>query len=124
MISLFSRRGQVDTPEEIVEKPTLGEQLLADLRAADSMAGKSDLATETIAPYQALITVAPGKGEAGGALAWTAMTIAGLLRLFGVTAAWALGQAFATRPRAAASTAGILFGILLSWVAGYQSPTP
>jgi hypothetical protein len=127
VIPLFGRKGQEATPKEdpptINPQKPLGQQLWEELAGADQALADSDLAREPLTPYQALITVAPGKGEAGGAGIWVAMTLAGLIRLGGVSLGWLIAQGFATRIRAGVAGTIIALAVLLAALAGWQPQT-
>lgn len=108
---------QTDRPAGREARPAgPGQELGAGLKAARDGAAGSELARSPVTVLDALEQIAPSKGEAGNWIAWTAMVLAGLLRLgwlsLGHLIAFGGGQ---TRIRAAVATGALMAAVVISW---------
>lgn len=88
------------------------------MATAARAAQASDWAQELMSPVDAVKQIAPGKGDAGNWIVWTAMTAAGLARALFVSVGYLIARGGETRIRAGVAGTVLLAALLIAALAG------
>lgn len=110
-----TRQGQVGAPEPgWPSRPARSRLWEAELAAVQAAVEGSELAAAPLSMLAAARGVFPANGQAPGKLAWLAMSLAGLLRLAGVSVGHLVAHAFATRIRASVAFTVLAVAVIAS----------